>query len=306
MKLLFCVLATNYPSISLADIIVLSSGERLEVTIVEENADSVLASHPILGELNIAIKNIQTIDRTTPIPATLARASEEESVIPSTEVKWNQNIKLGAGYQSGQTDNSDLSTSYHADRTVEEHEVIFDLSYRFAKTNSDRSANRFSGAWGNKWFQAKSKWDFFTNLQFDWGEFQSWDQRIVGDLGIGYEIYTFEDSKETASLSSRFGGGVRKEFQSENENIIPEGLLGLSFDWKLTGLQTFNVDTTWHPDFEDFANYRLVTRASWNIKMTEAKNLDFSIGLHHEYDSVVDVDVKNTYLHLTAGITYSF
>ncbi len=28
----------------------------------------------------------------------------------------------------------------------------------------------------------------------------------------------------------RFGGGFRKEFQSENESIIPEGLLGLALD----------------------------------------------------------------------------
>jgi hypothetical protein len=40
--------------------------------------------------------------------------------------------------------------------------------------------------------------------------------------------------------------------------------------------------------------------------MTESKNLDFSIGLHHEYDSVVDTGVNKTYLHLTAGISYSF
>jgi len=307
MKLL-CFLTLSMTSNSGADIIVLSSGERLEVSIIETTLDSVHVTHPILGELHIATEDIKSIETTTPLQAAEPTASKVETELPQSSEKpsWNQTIKLGGGYQSGQTDNIDINTSYHADRTVNEHEVRFDVSYRLAETDKSKTANRFSSAWGNKWFHTESKWDYFTNLQFEWAEFQSWEQRLVGDIGIEFKIYQCKDKEEVAELSGRLGGGFRKEFQSENDDLIPEGLLGLAYDWKLTGNQSFKADTTWFPDIQDFANYRLVSHASWNIKMTEAKNLDFSLGLQHEYDSVVDTGVKKTYLHFTAGISYSF
>lgn len=293
-------------SSSWADILTLSNGETLDVSIVDRTSKSVHVIHPILGELHIATENIQSIEESATRGVVGSPKEEGAPELQNDEPAWNQTIKLGAGYQAGQTNNVDISTSYHADKTVNEHETVFDLSYRFAKTDSTRNANRFSGAWGNKWFQSDSKWDFFTNVQFDWAEFQSWDQRILGDLGVGYEIYNLENEKETIKLTSRFGSGIRKEFQSENDSVIPEGLLGLALDWRLQNDQTLIADTTWFPDFENFSNYRIVTKASWNIKIDKANNLDFSIGVHHEYDSVVDVDVNNTYLHLTAGISYSF
>lgn len=293
-------------SISRADTIVLTSGESLEGRIIEKNDVSVHLQHPLLGDLHIETNNIQSINLTTPVVEDVSTHEKPELDALDVETRWNQTIKLGAGYQTGQTNNVDLSTSYHADRTVEEHEIALDLSYRFAKTNSTRNANRFSGAWGNKWFRTNSKWDFFTNLQVDWAEFQSWDQRLLGDIGFGYEIYTFETEKEAIGLTARFGGGFRKEFQSENESLVPEGLLGIDLNWKIANAQKLKAGTTWFPDFENFSNYRIVSKASWNITIDKANNLDFSIGLHHEYDSVVDTDVNNTYLHLTAGISYSF
>ena len=54
------------------------------------------------------------------------------------------------------------------------------------------------------------------------------------------------------------------------------------------------------------SNYGLVTNATWNIELNTIDNLLFSIGLRHEYDSVVAEDIRNTYLELSAGITYSF
>jgi hypothetical protein len=76
--------------------------------------------------------------------------------------------------------------------------------------------------------------------------------------------------------------------------------------WTLSEKQTFSADSTWYPDYEDVSNYRVVTNASWNLQLESSGNLQFSLGLLHEYDSVVSEDVEKTNLQLTAGITYSF
>jgi len=124
-----CFLILSMTSNSFADIIVLSSGERLEVSIIETTLDSVHVTHPILGELHIATEDIKSIETTTPLQAAGPTASKVETELPQISEKpsWNQTIKLGGGYQSGQTDNIDINTSYHADRTVNEHEVRFDV-----------------------------------------------------------------------------------------------------------------------------------------------------------------------------------
>ena len=293
-------------SISAADTIVLTSGERLEGRIIKKNDVSVHLQHPLLGDLHIETNNIQSINQTGPVEEDTSTSENRNLEVSDVEAHWKQTIRLGAGYQTGQINNVDLSTSYHLTRTLDEHEIVLDLSYRFAKTNSTRNANRFSGVWGNRWFHSNSKWDFFTNLQVDSAEFQSWDQRLLGDIGVGYEIDTFENKKEAIGLTARFGGGFRKEYQSENEDLVPEGLLGVEFNWKIANAQKLKTSTTWFPDFENFSNYRIVSKASWSITIDKANSLDFSIGLHHEYDSVVDTGVKNTYLHITSGISYSF
>ena len=295
-------------SLSSADTVVLSTGEHLEVTILNVSDATIHVRHPILGELHIATESVRSIVPVDPIANSQTSEDGLAKGLPLKQegTQWNQTIKLGAGYQSGQTNNLDLNTSYHADRTLHEHEVQFDMSYRFTKADSERSANRFSSALGNRWFRSNSKWDLFTSLQFDLAEFQSWDQRLIVGIGAGYELLTTENGEESFTLSSRFGGGVRKEFQSQNEDVIPEGLLGLSLDWVVSDEQSFKVDSTWFPDLQDMSNYRLVTNATWNIGLNTIDNLLFTIGLHHEYDSVVDEDAKNTYLELIAGIAYSF
>jgi hypothetical protein len=231
---------------------------------------------------------------------------DESDIELEEESRWNQNVRLGFGYQEGQKTSADLSISYHADQTVDEHKITLDSTYRFSESERERTANRFTSVWGNKWYQSNSRWDIFTNIQYDWAEFQSWDQRLLGDLGIEFEIYKQTKGDSSFVLSARLGSGFRKEFHSMDTDVIPEGLLGLTIDWSISTLQKFTADTTWYPDYEDASNYRLVTNAAWNIKLDMKNDLSFSIGVHHEYDSVVDAGIKNDDLQLTAGITYAF
>jgi hypothetical protein len=291
-----------------AETIVLTSGESLNVSVIARGDGSVQVVHSILGKLNIPNEAIKTIEESITIAKTVPKTQDNvSSHTPSNkEPSWNQTIKVGAGYQTGQTNNVDLSSSYHADQTVNEHQTILDLNYWFAKTDKQRTTNHFSSAWENKWFNSETKWDLFTKLQFDWSEFHSWDKRIFGTLGFDYVLYDVEDSEKSIKFTSKFGVGFKKEFQSENDDFVPEGLVGLSLDWKLPNDQYFKADTSWFPDFQDMGNYRVLSVATWNIKIDKENNLDFSIGLKHEYESVVDVGVKKTHLHLTSGISYSF
>ena len=159
---------------------------------------------------------------------------------------------------------------------------------------------------GNKWFQSNSRWDIFTNLQYDWAEFQSWDQRLLGDVGVEFELYKQTKGDSSFIVSTRVGSGFRKEFNSDDDDVIPEGLLGLNIRWSISERQKFTADSTWYPDYEDASNYRLVSNAAWNIKLHIENDLSFSVGVHHEFNSVVDTGINHADLQITAGIAYAF
>ncbi|HIA71519.1 MAG TPA: DUF481 domain-containing protein [Phycisphaerales bacterium] len=287
------------------DVIVLTSGEQLEGTIKSQDGQFVHVQHAILGDISIELKNITTLNGER-LPESSAIAPDEEPEENHDDTLWNQSINVGLGIQNGQKNTSDLSTAYHADRTKDEHKVAFDIRYKMSKTDGERTLNRFASSWGNTWYQTDSPWDVFTTLQFDWAEFQSWDQRLVGDLGVEYEVLKTIENNEEFTLTLRLGSGFRKEFQSNNDHLIPEGLLGVGVNWVVSDKQTLTASTTWYPDYDDVSNYRLVTNASWNLQMSNIENIQFSIGFHHEYNSQVDAGVDNSDLQLTAGINYSF
>ncbi|MBT4529817.1 MAG: DUF481 domain-containing protein [Phycisphaerae bacterium] len=309
-KPLFVFISIAFLSLNApADIIILSSGEQLEVSILEQTDSVVHIRHSILGDFEIPTVDISSIERTNVKKEVDTNESEGTETSPENndeEIRWNQKIRLGFGYQKGQKTSSDISASYHANRTKNEHEIIFDLSYRFSESEHERTLNRFASTWSNKWFQSDSRWDIFTTLQFDWAEFQSWDQRLLGDIGVGFELLKVQEGEKEFILSGRVGSGFRKEFNSGNNEIIPEGLLGGNVDWTISSRQKVTVGTTWYPDYEDVNNYRVVTNAAWNITLNMKNDLTFSVGFHHEYNSIVDPGIKKSDLQITAGIEYSF
>jgi hypothetical protein len=287
------------------DVIVLTSGEQLEGTVESQNDKVLYVEHALLGNISIELKDITSLNGKSLIGPPIATSIEEQTTLPVVS-RWNQSLNVGFSVQNGEKKTSDLFTAYHADKTADEHKVTIDMSYKILKSNGERTLNRFAGSWGNVWYRSDSMWDIFTTLQFDWAEFQSWDQRLVGNVGIAYELIKEQKDNESFTLSIRLGSGFKKEFQSENEDWIPEGLLGATTTWIINEKQSLTADTTWYPDYDDSTNYRLVTNASWNIEMINIKNLQFSIGLHHEYDSDVNPGVNSNYLHISAGIKYLF
>jgi hypothetical protein len=305
ISLFLTIFAITYSSCG--DVIVLSTGERLELQILNQKDATVRVHHAILGEFTIDSSDITSIEikeqSTTPNKTKPTSAASET---PAASSNWDQSISVGLNVQNGQKDTKSFSALYNANKTENGHKSTIDMSYQRAQSDGERTLNRFASAWGNEWFRAASRWNTFSMLQFDWAEFQSWDQRLIGNMGIEYDLIQSQEADKKFTLAVRIGSGFRKEFHSFDEDLIPEGLLGASVSWSISNLQTFSADTTWYPDYNDFENYRLVTNAAWDLQLTSIENLEFSIGLMHEYNSVVDVGVEDSSLFLTAGIKYSF
>ena len=284
--------------------ITLSTGETLNVNIISQNEQEIVIEHEILGVMTLPIDNVSS-------PAFTKHQTGEGGTKPEDEhaetpSSWRQRITLGFGYQQSQFNSMDISTAYHAEKREGDNTIAIDLTYRFSESEDVRTTNWFSSSIANTWHGNQGDWDVFTTLKLDWSEFQSWDQRLIVDGGFEFQLWSNDKIDSASTLKGRIGLGARQEFDSINEDLIPEGLLGLKYQWEISDSQLLTADSTWFPDINDSDNYRVVTNAKWNMQLESIENLRLSIGLLHEYDSIVASDVKNDFLHITAGIEYAF
>ena len=288
----------------LSEPITLSTGETLNVNIISQNEQEIIVEHEILGVMTLSIENVSSPAFTKHQTGEDGAKLEDEHV--ETPSPWRQRITLGFGYQQSQFNSMDISTAYHAEKREGNNMVALDLTYRFSESEDVRTTNWLSSSIANTWHGDQGDWDVFTTLKFDWSEFQSWDQRLIADGGFEFQLWSNDNLDGASSLKGRIGLGARQEFDSINEDLIPEGLLGLKYQWEISDSQSLTADSTWFPDLNDSGNYRVVTNAKWNMQLESIENLQLSIGLLHEYDSIVASDVKNDFLHITAGIEYAF
>ncbi len=301
-----CILFTTFTFLTLfsSEPITLSTGETLNVNIIEQNDDAFVVEHEVLGVMTIPRNDVSSHHEVAqPIDDSIVEPEQEQAKLDSP---WSQRVTLGFGYQQSQFNSMDISSSYHAEKREGKNTLAIDVNYRFSESEDVRTTNWLATSIANTWHGQKDEWDVFTTLKFDWSEFQSWDQRLIVDGGFEFTLLRTDDENSPAFLKGRFGLGARQEFHSINEQLIPEGLLGLKFRWDVSDTQFLTADSTWFPDLEDAENYRVVTNAKWNMRIESLDNLQFSIGLHHEYDSIVASDLKNDFLHITAGIEYAF
>ena len=61
---------------------------------------------------------------------------------------------------------------------------------------------------------------------------------------------------------------------------------------KISDRQRLNITVDYYPAWEDFANYRLVTQASWELLLDEATNLSLKVGVLDRYDSTPGIGLQ--------------
>ena len=252
------------------------------MNILSQDEHEIVVEHEVLGIMTIPIEKAST--PTTTVHQSVEPEIEEQGQPIETPSPWSQRVTLGFGYQQSQFNSMDISTSYHAEKRNDMKTIAIDVSYRFSESEDVRTTNWLASSIANTWHGEQNDWDVFTTLKFDWSEFQSWDQRLIADGGFEFHLWSNDEIENPATLRGRIGLGVRQEFQSFNEDLIPEGLFGLKYKWEISNSQSLTADSTWFPDLNDSENYRIVTNAKWNMQLESVDNLRLSIGLHHEYD----------------------
>jgi putative salt-induced outer membrane protein YdiY len=214
-----------------------------------------------------------------------AAAEEEkpaEPIKPKKPVKlWKGGVEMGFDGSEGNNETLNFRFGVDAKRKTDLDVLDLDLDYRKKTANSRETANRLYFDARREWLLTDSPWTWFIHHTTEYDEFKAYDVRVSLDTGIGYQ---FIDNERT-SLLGRCGSGIAREIGGPDESFVPELALGLDFNQQLTERQKLSASSEYTPDMTGFKDFRLNTKASWEVLLDETWNLSLKFTVLDRYDS---------------------
>jgi putative salt-induced outer membrane protein YdiY len=234
---------------------------------------------------------------------TLAQDAEDEIAVGQEESSWlddwSGGIDIGLDGSSGNTDRTNLRFGANAARETEEMVTKARLSYLWSEEDSDETENRFQANLRNDWLLGDSPWRLFVEGTWQMDEFKDYDHRLSAFAGVGYEF--IQDDKTT--LLGLLGAGATKDFGAEDDDVYPEGMLGLEYDYKIKKGHKFAAATYFYPNLDDTGEYRWNSLAAYEVMLDEASSLYLKLGVENQFDSDPgpDTDENDFYYFVSLG-----
>jgi hypothetical protein len=117
--------------------------------------------------------------------------------------------------------------------------------------------------------------------RFDFDDFRTWQFRLQGDGGVGYDFV----KRETFELRGRTGPSVVQEWKASQ--FRAEWLAGPEFVWQLTSSQKLEGSNCFYYSLTSWADFRNVSDLHWSWQLMEKPTLSLKAGLENEYQSDV-------------------
>lgn len=232
-----------------------------------------------------------------------AETVEEAAPNPESWTEgWTGSVALGLNGSSGNTETLSFRGEVTATRETPKYVTSGGLLYAYATRDGDETENRFDANARNDWKFTDSPWRFFALGQFTADEFQDWDYRVSAFAGPGYVF--IEDDK--TFLLGRAGLGASKEFGGADEDVTPDGLLGLDFKHQLTERQSIFATAEFYPSLDDLKQYRAMAKAGWEVLVDPEVNLSLKLGVEDRYDSDPGEGFNRNDISYFALLSWSF
>jgi putative salt-induced outer membrane protein YdiY len=194
---------------------------------------------------------------------------------------WSGNFEVGLDGSEGNSQRLNFRFGFEAKRKTDRDVISLDLDYRRNTSDSLTTAHRTYLDWRYEWLFEDSPWTWFAHGTVDYDEFQAFDTRVTADTGLGYQII---DAEQT-SLLGRFGGGWSREIGGPDDDYVPEAVFGMDFEHKIGKRHKLAATVDYTPDVTDMADFRLNSKASWEVLLDGDMNLSLKTSVLDRYDS---------------------
>lgn len=259
----------------------LVNGDVLNGTVLERNEARVVLQHDQLGRIIISRTDI--------------------AAPPDPSKKWKTFIDAAANGSFGNVDYQAFRFAAGSVREVEGSRLQLDTAYTTSYTNKNQDQNKLTAGGLQDWYFKDSPWLLFADGRYDYDDFQTWQQRLAGHGGFGYRFI----ATDSLNVIGRYGLGAAKEWGSPEEDVQPEGLIGIQALWKISDRQALAAESTLYPRI-DTNEYRLMSKLEWSLRVDEAAKMNLMAGLFHEYQSQIDPGFKHYNLNVFAGLRFEF
>lgn len=211
---------------------------------------------------------------------------------------WSGSFELGLDGSEGNSTRFNIRSGVDAKRKTDQDVLSLDLDYRKNTKESEETAHRAFFDWRYEWLFEDSPWTWFGHGTVDYDEFQAFDLRVAIDAGLGYE---FVDTEATSFLA-RCGGGWSREIGGPDDDYVPEAVFGLDFEHQLSKRHKLTATVDYTPDVTDPRDFRMKSKAAWEMLLDAEMNLSLKLSALDRYDSTPhgakpnDVDYSITLL----------
>ena len=216
---------------------------------------------------------------------------------------WSWKAVAGVNGASGNSENFSARASLDGERKTSKYETSIGLSYTYSTSDGTKDTSRGVAEIKNDWL-TDSKWRYFAVGKYEYDEFQQWDHRLSGAVGIGYELY--KDEKTTILIGRLGVGGYYEIGNMADEEFVPEGLIGLELEHQYSENTKFTADTTYYPSFDDFGEFRWDTNAGVEVVMDAESGMSLNAGVSHRHDSQPGAGLRANDLEYYMGLGWNF
>jgi len=307
-------------------IIQLSNGDTINADVIKRTDTIIKISHPVLGIIDLPTRNITAIDGQV-FAAKVVKVTEDEQVAKSgadqkssktvavddSQIKEIKKIdedsglfdihlrplknwehKLGGGFngKQGNTNTTTAHIDYRGNFEDKGKRWAIRSIYDFNEGDENDSLNEFYAEATRDWLRLGHPRFYFATGKYEWDEFRSWDYRILGTLGTGYEYIKRRD----LLVLGRIGIAGQKTVGGSDPGLVPEFMFGGDIDKTFSEIHSVTLKTAFFQDFTNSESWRNTSNLDWDIVISRLWGLGLTLGLQNEYESIPDVgDVNNDF-----------
>ena len=210
-----------------------------------------------------------------PAPEAPAKPADPDSFFKG----WKGNVEGGLNGSEGNSENLSFRAGIGATRETSKMKTTAALTYTYATSDGEKTKSRGVFDLRNDWNMGE-RWIFFATGKVEYDEFQDWDWRISAFAGPGYYFVKHDRTK----LLGRVGLGLTREIGGSRDEFIPEGLVGLDLEHKLTQRQKLFASVEWLPDLSELWEYRVNAKGGWEILVDPEVNMTLKLGIEDRYN----------------------
>lgn len=213
--------------------------------------------------------------------------------------RWESSLALGASFNSGNTDSSQVTMAFAATRKREQDQLAFKLDGQYGENKGRRNAERLLGsAQYNQDIHKDSYWLGRVTGEYD--AVKDLDYRFTAGPGIGYRMI----HRENLLLAWETGPGVQFESVADQEQFFPQWRGAQKFEWRINS--RFKVFETAELLLNPFDFNKRNAQVSLGIESSLTERLALQVVAQDRYQFNVPSGRKRHDFSLTSSVVWNF